>query len=159
MKGLFSKPRVYIRVTRDRITARNLNTQAEFSDEAMIAFTTDARGQKRVLAVGATAREAQDYQGAEIIWPFKHPRLAVSDFDAGAALVQHALLKVRRKMSAFLPIVIMHWADKLEGGLHPIEARALEEMAQAAGATQVIISGESRAYGDDDLKALKDHAL
>lgn len=159
MKGLFSKPRVYIRVTRDRITARNLNTQAEFSDEAVIAFDHDPRGQQRVLAVGAEAKDAKNYEGAEITWPFKHPRLAVGDFSAGQALIQHALTKTRRRISPFLPIVIVHWAERLEGGLHPIEARAFEEMALAAGAAQVLVSGEDRAYGDDELKALKDHAL
>lgn len=159
MKGLFSKPRVYLRLSRDRIGARNLNTQVEFSDEAAIAFGVDARGLNRVLAIGAAAREAQSYEGASIIWPFCHPRLALGDFEAAQALVQYALLQVRRKISPFLPIVIVHWHENLDGGLHPIEARALEEMTLAAGATQVFITAENRAYDDAELKALKEHIL
>ncbi len=148
---MFSKPRLYIRITRDRITAKDMKSGAEFSEEAVVAVIHTATG-RQMLAIGTDAPNVPTMEEKELVYPFRHPRVMVDDVECALLLMQFTLKSMAEKMTVFRPDVVLHWTDTAQGGITPIEARAFYEIAQAAGANKVYISDEDCTYSDDEVR-------
>lgn len=75
-----------------------------------------------------------------MLGPFQHPRILIEDFTGCEKIVQYAFRKlfgsgvIRPSAS-----VVVHPDLKLDGGLTQIEARALREMVEGAGARRVYL--------------------
>ncbi len=63
--------------------------------------------------------------------PFQHSRVIIADFEKAQLLVSQGILLTRSK-AIFRPIIVIHWVSPLNGGLTPIEARALKEIGLGA---------------------------
>jgi len=75
-----------------------------------------------------------------VLTPFQHPRILIEDFAGAEKVVQYAIKELfGRRLLSPSPIVVLHPDIELEGGLTQIEARALREMAEGAGARKVYI--------------------
>ena len=129
---------LYIRIWRDRVCVRNVKNGHEFDDEAVLAISNDSivRGKKRrvVEAVGAEARTTP----YDLVYPFQHPRVVLSEIAAGEKLLMYAYRQVHGRWFEFAaPIAIVHCLIDIDGGISPIEERALSWLAEAAGARKV----------------------
>jgi rod shape-determining protein MreB len=124
--------KIYIRISSDRIYAKNLDSGAVFDEPALLAVS-ESGGRKLIVAVGGNVARAVSETGASCIAPFDaHPRVLVDDFDSASAVFKYAVKQVAGR--AFIaPTAVVHVTKNLAGGLAAIEKRALQELAQSAG--------------------------
>lgn len=130
-------PRLYVRIHPDRLTVRDPGSGAFLQEPPLIAISQDPKAV--ILAVGGEADSLRGRPEVRVINPFSHPRTPISDFTAGEQLVKAMVKKLLgRRLFALSPVMVMHLAMKLEGGITQIEARALHEMGIGAGASRVL---------------------
>lgn len=137
---LFSlAPLIYVKISADRLTVRNVKTGEEIAEVPEMAI--GGVGKKaRILAVGAEARGAASTQSGELVNPFSHPRTLVGDFTVGEQLLKEFVRRVhRRSWFALAPRVVMHPLGSPAGGFTQVERRAFREMALGAGASDVVL--------------------
>lgn len=104
---------------------------------------------RTVRAVGERALGLADEPGIQVIHPFAHPRVAVSEFTVASTLLQHALRNLLGRLWLRRVGLILHPLRQLEGGLTDIETRALMELGTAAGAHRVaIVTGQELGARD-----------
>jgi rod shape-determining protein MreB len=131
-------PLVYIQITPELLTVRNVKTGTTVAETPELAISTS--GKPRILAVGPQARLAAASEPATVVNPFAHPRTLVSDFTAAEQLIKYQL---RRVQTAALwrpaPCVVLHPMGRDEGGYTQVERRAFREMALGAGASQMFL--------------------
>jgi rod shape-determining protein MreB and related proteins len=153
IKAWLSSGPFCIRIRRNQVSITDVATGRKWEDEPLIALSKKGNN-KIISAIGAVARETGD----ELINPFDHPRVLVADFVLGEKLLQHGFQMVC--YGFFIvpgikwtpsPIVVIHILEELEGGLSPIEAKALREMAHGAGAREVHIWNSSE-LSDAEIK-------
>lgn len=150
----FLQPLLYIQVTPERVTIRNLRTDTTLSEAAELALGQQGGGKPRVLVVGARAPMAAAAEpGARLIRPFAHPRSLVSDF-LSADLLLRTLVKqsLGKGLLAVSPRVVMHPVGSPEGGFTAVERRAFRELALGAGASHVEV-WTGRPLTDDELRS------
>lgn len=103
-----------------------------------------------------------DPSAVRVLSPFQHPRVLIKDFNGGERVMQYAFREVLR-MSLFrpLPVVVVHPDVDLDDGLTQIEARALREMVEGAGARKVnlhygrqLSDQEVAGFSFQDIEAL-----
>lgn len=132
-------PILYVKVSPERLTVRNVKTGAEFAEVPEVAIGN--AGKKAViLAVGAAARVAAATSQAKLVNPVSHPRTLMGDFTIGQQLL-NALLR-RLDGSAWLtfaPRIVMHPLGTPEGDFTQVERRAFREMALGAGVSDVVL--------------------
>ncbi|MDE1153463.1 MAG: rod shape-determining protein [Micavibrio sp.] len=122
-----------IRISADRLYAKNLQNGQVFDEAAMVAFADSTK--KTAIAISDASARAD----AVYVWPFReHPRLLLSDFTAAEALLKYAVRRLTPSLSLFAPDFIVEVTRPLEGGIGAIELRALEELCQAAGARRML---------------------
>lgn len=130
---------LYLRLSPDRLTIRNVKTGAFISDVPEIAIL---RGTKKpqILGVGAEASLHRATPSVEILNPFSHPRTLVGDFIAGEQVVKAFIRKLTgSSWLATAPRVVFHPLGDPAGGFTQVEVRALREMALGAGASDVLM--------------------
>lgn len=72
--------------------------------------------------------------------PFSTPRLLVGEFGVAEAALRRGMRELHRGVvMAPSPMVVMHPMAKTEGGLSSVEDRVLRELAESAGARDVLI--------------------
>jgi len=126
-------PKIFIRISADRLFVKNLKNGHVFDETATVYFA-DATKKVAIAASDAAARS-----NAISLSPFKdHPRLLISDFLAAEALLKYAVRRVSGGLSIFAPVFIVEVTRPLEGGIAAIELRALEELCMAAGARRML---------------------
>ncbi|WP_382156318.1 rod shape-determining protein [Hydrogenophaga sp. ANAO-22] len=133
----FLKPTVYIQISAERVTVKNVKSGASLSEVPEIAFTTG--GKTTVLGIGNQARQAAVAQSAhaQVLNPFAHPRTLVSDFTTAQALLKAMVRQVLgQSLLALSPSVVIHPLGSPAGGFTEVENRAFREMALGAGASQ-----------------------
>ena len=131
----FFSPRVYIQISPNLLTLKNLKTGLEISEVAEIALSLPPKP-KVILGAGAQARLASASEPAQLIQPFAHPRSLVSDFASAEALIRIQLQRVLGKgWLRVAPSVVMHTLGNPDGGFTQVELRAFREMALGAGAS------------------------
>ena len=131
----FFSPLVYIQISPNLLTLKNLKTGLEISEVAEIALSLPPKP-KVILGAGAEARLASASEPAQLIQPFAHPRSLVSDFASAEALIRIQLQRVLGKgWLRVAPSVVMHPLGNPDGGFTQVELRAFREMAMSAGAS------------------------
>ncbi len=131
-------PLVYIQITPELLTVRNVKTGTTIAELPEMAISTGSK--PRILAVGPQARLAAASEPASVLNPFAHPRTLVSDFTAAQELIKYQLRRVQT--TAFwrpAPCVVLHPMGRDEGGYTQVERRAFREMALGAGASQMFL--------------------
>ncbi len=113
------------------------------SEPSVVAITRDARGQKKVVAVG---KEAKDMLGRtpaniEAIRPMKDG--VIADFEVTEAMLRYLIRKAYPKNSWFRPRLRVIVA--VPYGITEVEKRAVRESALSAGAKEVYLIEEPRA--------------
>ena len=132
IRGLVAGGPYYLRINRERVSVRNVST----GDRVEITAKLGLDGSDNVLSVGDPVNPS----AVRVLAPFQHPRILISDFSGGEKVVQYAIRKlVGRGPLAPSPVVVAHPDIELEGGLTQIEARALRELVQSAGARKVYL--------------------
>lgn len=132
------KPVVYIQISSDRLTLKNLKTGEFVSEVPELAISAPPK--PKILAVGSQARVAAASQPAEVVNPFAHPRSLVSDFTVAEQLIKHQLWRVvGNSLISIAPCVVMHPLGSPAGGFTQVERRAFREMALGAGASEVFV--------------------
>lgn len=132
------KPTIYVQISPERLTVRNVRNGESISEVPEIAIGHDPK--PTILAVGEQARIASVGTTAKVFNPFSHPRSLVSDFTLGEQVLKAFLRKIQSKsLLAFGPLVVLHPLGEPAGGLTQVEIRAFHEMAIGAGASQVIV--------------------
>jgi len=131
----FFSPLVYIQISPNLLTLKNLKTGLEISEVAEIALSLPPKPEV-ILGAGAEARLASASEPAQLIQPFAHPRSLVSDFASAEALIRLQLQRVLGKgWLRVAPSVVMHPLGNPDGGFTQVELRAFREMALGAGAS------------------------
>ncbi len=133
---LFGHP-LYLRLSPDRLTVRNVKTGISISEVPEIAIL---RGPKKpqILGVGAEASLHRATPSVEVLNPFAHPRTMVGDFTAGEQLIKAFIRRMTgSSWLATTPRMVFHPLGDPAGGFTQVEIRAFREMALGAGASSV----------------------
>jgi rod shape-determining protein MreB len=141
MRYMFSSlsPVIYCQLSPQRITIRDVKSGETLSEIPEMAISTST-SLKKILAVGAEARQAAANQSAEVINPFAHPRSMVSDFTSAEQLLKYYFRRYGGgSFFRLAPRVVMHPLGTPAGGFTQIENRAIHEMALGAGASEVTV--------------------
>jgi len=111
------------------------------SEPSVVAVQVDARGQKKILAVG---REAKDMLGRtpgsiNAIRPMKDG--VIADFEITEAMLRYFIRKVHNGKTLVRPRIIVC----VPYGITEVEKRAVRESAESAGAREVYLIEEPMA--------------
>jgi rod shape-determining protein MreB len=133
-------PLLYVKVSPDRLTVRNVRTGLEISEVPEMAIGGRNPGKRTILAVGTAAREAASSQAAELVNPFLHPRTLLGDFTVGEQLLK-AFLRRLKGNAWYLPSprIVFHPLGTPAGGFTQVERRGFRDMAVGAGASDVVL--------------------
>ena len=143
--GLFTGGPYYLRINRERVSVRNISTDETFECRAVLGI--DESG--KVASVGDPVSSSAVQQ----INPFDHPRVLISDYTVAEAIFSHALREISgMRYLRPSPVVLVHPDLELAGGLTPIEARALRELAEGAGARKTFLYYGNISPSDQDLR-------
>lgn len=143
------KPRIYVRISPERLVVRNAKSGQEISDVPEVALSGPPK--PRILGVGAQARVSAAGTDAQIVNPFAHPRSLVSDFTVAEQLLKAFLRRLQgHSLLAVAPVVVMHPLGIPAGGFTQVENRAFREMALGAGAADVVV-WTGRTLTDQEL--------
>ena len=143
------QPIVYVQISPECLTIRNLKTGASVSEVPELAISPAP--ERKILGAGAQARAAAASHVAEVVNPFAHPRSLVSDFTAAEQLLKHQLRRVLGQgLLSVSPCVVMHPLGSPAGGFTQVERRAFHEMARGAGASKVHV-WTGRVLTDQEL--------
>lgn len=146
LRGLLAGGPYYLRISRDRVLIRNVST----GEVVEVAPKLGLDGSDVVLSVGDPVSPG----AVRTLNPFQHPRVLVNNFTGGEKIVQYAIRKLAgTRLIAPSPIVVVHPDVELEGGLTQIEARALREMVEGAGARKVYLH-YGRQLSDQEVSSL-----
>ena len=89
-----------------------------------------------IVSIGAPVSPA----ATQTINPFDHPRILIADYAAAERLMQYVVKTLAgQRWLASSPVIVLHPDVELAGGLADIENRALQELAEAAGARRVTV--------------------
>jgi rod shape-determining protein MreB and related proteins len=132
------KPVIYIQISPERLTLKNLKTSESISEIPELAISAPPK--PTILAVGTEARIVATSQSAELVNPFAHPRTLVSDFNVAEQLLKHQMRRILgNSLLRITPCVIIHPLGSPAGGFTQVERRAFREMAFGAGASEVYV--------------------
>lgn len=138
---------LYIKISPERLTIRNLKTGEQLSEVPELAILKQQGSKRVVLGFGAgahaAAADAAQKHGSdkvEVINPFAHPRSLVSDFTIAEVLLR-AFVKLAHGTGLFslAPRIVVHPLGSPAGGFTQVERRAFREMALGAGASDVVV--------------------
>ncbi|MEM7431987.1 MAG: hypothetical protein AAF351_08605 [Pseudomonadota bacterium] len=137
----------YLRINRDRVAIRNVATGNDVEFAAKVGIDAN----QKVVSYG----DPVDPSAITVAHAFQHPRMLIPDYEVAEKVVHHAVreLAANRYFQAS-PVLIMHVDIELDGGLTPLEARALREMAERVGARETYIHIGPR-LSDDDVANLR----
>ena len=105
------------------------------NEPSVVAVQQDARGGKRVLAVGREAKEMLGRTPGNIvaIRPMKDG--VIADFEITAAMLRHFIQSAHNRKALVKPRIIIG----IPSGITEVEKRAVREAAQNAGAREVYL--------------------
>jgi rod shape-determining protein MreB and related proteins len=146
------KNKLYVRIHPDSLMVRDVKSGEVVKERPLVAFSEGKK--KEVLAIGEAAAALTGGAGVAVVNPFKHPRTPLSDFAVAETLLKGFVRKVYgNTLFATSPTIVIQLALELEGGITPIEARVLRELALGAGAAKVI-AWEGPELSDEQVRNL-----
>lgn len=110
-------------------------------EPSVVAVARDARGDKRVLAVGREAKEmlGRTPGNIEAVRPLRDG--VIADFEITAAMLRYFISRTHNRRSWVKPRIIIC----VPFGITEVEKRAVKESAESAGAREVFIIEEPMA--------------
>lgn len=151
MNNLFDrfKPIIYVQISPERLTLRNVRTGEFISEVPEVAIAYDNK--VRIVGVGSEANLHRSNPSVKIVNPFAHPRTLLSDFTVAEQLLKIFLRRMHgTSIFSILPKVVIHPLGEPEGGFTQIERRAFRELGFGAGASQVELR-EGRTLTDQEI--------
>jgi rod shape-determining protein MreB and related proteins len=155
-RGFEMRDIVYVRIRPHWVSVKNVSRNAFFEDVPQIAVDL-ARKRNKVLGFGARANLiASTSTETVILNGFDHPRSIISDFEVAEKTMQLFIEKVNapKKKFFYVPTLVIHPLEKLEGGLTQVEARAFEDLGYRVKASKVYV-WNGRALNDEEVISLK----
>lgn len=146
--SLFSRrrPLYYVQIWETRLKIVDVFAGTLFDEVPDVAISTDAKGQRTVVAIGAAAKAGP---GVTLANPFSHPRTVLNDFFLAQALLRRSFALVKGARFAPAPRVVVQAMEKNQGGLSAIEVRAFEELLLGLGAKAVAVhQGQALSMGE-----------
>jgi rod shape-determining protein MreB and related proteins len=111
------------------------------NEPSVVAVHRDARGTKKVIAVGEEAKKMLGKTPGNIvaIRPLKDG--VIADFEITEAMLKYFIQKIHNKKSYARPRIVI----SVPSGITPVEKRAVKESAESAGAREVYLIEEPMA--------------
>lgn len=146
----------YIQIWEFRIKVTDLITGEIFDEKPEAIIRTNKKGVKEIVAVGSRPNAFLGEQ-LEVVNPFSHPRMLVSDFVICESVIQHIFQKLNsNRFAAVKPKVIIQPMEKLDGGLTVVEEKVFRELALGAGAREVVVhKGAELSVANFDYDEMK----
>lgn len=111
------------------------------NEPSVVAVHRDGKGNQKVLAVGAEAREMLGRTPGNIT-PIRPLREGViADFEAAEQMIRYFIIKAHNRSTFVRPRVVVC----VPSGITPVERRAVRESAESAGAREVYLVEEPMA--------------
>lgn len=146
--------RLYIQFSDTRLKVSSPQSPNIFECIPLVAIE-GANGQRRVSAIGKDAEALVGKSGFEIVNPFAHPRLVIGDPLVALKLLQYGLVSFRgRRLGPLIMNGVLHAERPLEGGLSPMERKALVELGNGSGFRNVAVH-EGPALSMHQVKSFK----
>src|ERR1700704_1221667 len=110
-------------------------------NEPSVVALVEVHGRKQVVAVGNEAKQMLGRTPGNIqaIRPLRDG--VIADFEVAEEMIKHFIRKVHNRRSFATPLVIVC----VPSGATPVERRAIQESAEAAGARKVFLIEEPMA--------------
>lgn len=111
------------------------------SEPSVVAVHMDSRGMKKVLAVGAEAKNMLGRTPGNIIAIRPMRDGVIADFDITGAMLKHFILSVHNRRALVRPRIIV----SIPSGITQVEKRAVRESVESAGAREIYLIEEPMA--------------
>jgi len=111
------------------------------SEPSVVAVHRDARGMKKVLAVGEEAKRMLGRTPGNIVAIRPMRDGVIADFEITEAMLRHFIMRVHNRKTLVRPRIII----SIPSGITQVEKRAVKETAESAGAREVYLIEEPMA--------------
>jgi rod shape-determining protein MreB and related proteins len=111
------------------------------NEPSVVAVHKDARGMKKVLAVGLEAKSMLGRTPGNIVAIRPMRDGVIADFDITEAMLKHFILRVHNRKSLVRPRIIV----SVPSGITQVERRAVRETVESAGAREIYLIEEPMA--------------
>ena len=111
------------------------------NEPSVVAIRRDARGTRKVLAVGNEAKKMLGRTPANIIAIRPMKDGVIADFEVTESMLSHFIKKVHNRRHFISPRIII----SVPSGITPVEKRAVKESAASAGAREIYLIEEPMA--------------
>jgi rod shape-determining protein MreB len=111
------------------------------NEPSVVAVHRDNRGTKRVIAVGAEAKNMLGKTPGNIVAIRPLRDGVIADFEITEAMLKYFIQKIHNKKSYARPRIVI----SVPSGITPVEKRAVKESAESAGAREVYLIEEPMA--------------
>ena len=111
------------------------------NEPSVVAVHKDARGMKKVLAVGLDAKSMLGRTPGNIVAIRPMRDGVIADFDITEAMLKHFILRVHNRKSLVRPRIIV----SVPSGITQVERRAVRETVESAGAREIYLIEEPMA--------------
>jgi rod shape-determining protein MreB len=111
------------------------------NEPSVVAVHRDGRGTKKVIAVGAEAKNMLGKTPGNIVAIRPLRDGVIADFEITEAMLKYFIQKIHNKKSYARPRIVI----SVPSGITPVEKRAVKESAESAGAREVYLIEEPMA--------------
>ncbi|MCX7634622.1 MAG: rod shape-determining protein [Syntrophales bacterium] len=111
------------------------------NEPSVVAVHMDAKGMKKVLAVGTEAKRMVGRTPGNIVAIRPMRDGVIADFDVTEAMLRHFILKVHNRRTLVRPRIIV----SVPSGITQVERRAVRETVESAGAREIYLIEEPMA--------------
>ena len=111
------------------------------NEPSVVAVHRDSRGTKKVIAVGAEAKNMLGKTPGNIVAIRPLRDGVIADFEITEAMLKYFIQKIHNKKSYARPRIVI----SVPSGITPVEKRAVKESAESAGAREVYLIEEPMA--------------
>ncbi len=108
------------------------------NEPSMVALRHDAKGIRRVLAVGSEAKAMLGRTPGSVVVTRPLSDGVIADFEAAREMLRFFIRKVRKRRFMLRPRVVISVPTEISA----VERRAVKESAESAGAREVILMDE-----------------
>jgi rod shape-determining protein MreB len=111
------------------------------NEPSVVAVHMNAKGEKKVLAVGAEAKKMLGRTPGNIVAIRPMRDGVIADFDITEAMLRHFILSVHNRRALVRPRIIV----SIPSGITQVERRAVRETVESAGAREIYLIEEPMA--------------